>query len=447
MNQKLSWQNVAGMGFMVFAMFLGAGNLIFPPMVGQLAGTDMWYAAAGFLATGVGLPLLGIVAISRVGGGFNEISGEMPKALIVLLGTCIYLIIGPLYAVPRTALVSFEVGLLPFMPDAGELSQLVFSVVFFGISWYLCINPGTLLESVGKLITPALIVLLIILGLSPIIEPLGTPGSATGAYTDTPFIKGFLEGYMTMDALAALMFGIVIITNLKSHGIEDKASLCRYSIITGFIAAIGLGLVYVSLFYLGATSREVAPNPENGGQILTLYVQELFGTAGTILLAAVVTLACLTTAIGCITAASEYFDQMLEKISYRAIVTVISVVCVCFANMDLNEIIALFQPVLLLLYPISIALICLGLIRDWLPNPLLSYRWTLAVALLMSLVDILQSYDIAALEPVMQPLSMIPGFDDHMLWFLPSVAVLAGTILFGLIFPSAPDQQVPEDTI
>ena len=447
MNQKLSWQNVAGMGFMVFAMFLGAGNLIFPPMVGQLAGTDMWYAAAGFLITGVGLPLLGIVAISRVGGGFNEISGEMPKALIVLLGTCIYLIIGPLYAVPRTALVSFEVGLLPFMPDAGELSQLVFSVVFFGISWYLCINPGTLLESVGKLITPALIVLLIILGLSPIIEPLGTPGSATGAYTDTPFIKGFLEGYMTMDALAALMFGIVIITNLKSHGIKDKASLCHYSIVTGFIAAIGLGLVYVSLFYLGATSRVVAPDPENGGQILTLYVQELFGTAGTILLAAVVTLACLTTAIGCITAAGEYFDEMLEKISYRAIVTVISVVCVCFANMDLNEIIALFQPVLLLLYPISIALICLGLIRDWLPNPLLSYRLTLAVAFLMSLVDILRSYEIAGLDPVMQLLSIIPGFDDHMLWFLPSVAVLAGTILLGLIFPSAPDQQVPEDTI
>ena len=447
MKQKLSWQNIIGMGFMVFAMFLGAGNLIFPPMVGQLAGTDLWYAAAGFLATGVGLPLLGIVAISRVGGGFNEISGEMPKALIVLLGTCIYLIIGPLYAVPRTALVSFEVGLLPFMPEAGELSQLVFSIIFFGISWYLCINPGKLLESVGKLITPALIILLIILGLSPIIEPLGTPGSATGVYTDAPFIKGFLDGYMTMDALGALMFGIVIITNLKSHGIEDKASLCRYSIITGFIAAIGLALVYVSLFYLGATSREVAPDPENGGQILTLYVQELFGTAGTILLAAVVTLACVTTAIGCITAASEYFDEMLEKVSYRTIVTVISLVCVCFANMDLNEIIALFLPVLLLLYPISIALILLGLIRDWLPNPLMSYRWTMSVAFLMSVVDILHAHDVAWLEPVTQLLSVIPGFDDHMLWVLPSVAVLVATILLGLILPSSPDRQTPEDTV
>ncbi len=447
MKQKLSWQNTVGMGFMVFAMFLGAGNLIFPPMVGQLAGTNMWYAAVGFLVTGVGLPLLGIVAISRAGGGFNEISGELPRPLIILLGTFIYLIIGPLYAVPRTALVSFEVGLLPFLPEAGALSQLGFSVVFFGLSWYLCIRPGTLLESVGELITPALIALLIVLGLAPVFMPLGEPGNATGAYTEVPFIRGFLEGYMTMDTLAALMFGIVIITNLKSHGITDKASLCHYSIITGFIAAIGLALVYLSLFYLGATSRDVAPAPENGGQILTQYVQALFGTAGTALLAVVVTLACLTTAIGCITAASEYFDGMLTKVSYRTIVTVISLVCVCFANMDLNEIIALFLPVLLILYPLSIALIFLGLIRDWLPNPVLSYRWTLATALLMSVADVLRANEAAWLEPFLQPLSLIPGYDDHMLWFLPSLVVFTGTVLLGLVRPQSSGRQRPEDSV
>lgn len=264
------------MGFMVFAMFLGAGNMIFPPMVGQLAGDQVWYAAGGFLLTGVGLPLLGIVTISRVGGGFNKISGEMPKPLIIALGSCIYLIIGPLYAVPRTALVSYEIGIIPFLPESTELTQFISSLVFFGISWYLSINPGKLLESVGQLITPALIILLVILGLSPIISPLGNLGEAMDIYTETPFIHGFLEGYMTMDALAALMFGIVIITNLKSHGIKEKSSLFYYSITTGIIAAIGLALVYVSLFYLGATSRDVAPNPDNGGQILTIYAETLF---------------------------------------------------------------------------------------------------------------------------------------------------------------------------
>ncbi|WBA86760.1 branched-chain amino acid transport system II carrier protein [Endozoicomonas sp. GU-1] len=443
MKQKLSLQNIVGMGFMVFAMFLGAGNLIFPPMVGQLAGQDMWYAAAGFLLTGVGLPLLGIVAIARVGGGFNEISGEMPRALIIALGSCIYLIIGPLYAVPRTALVSFEVGITPFLAEPGKLSQLIFSLIFFSISWYLSIRPGKLLESVGELITPALIALLVILGLSPIFSPLGIPGQAMGTYTESPVIKGFLEGYMTMDALAALMFGIVIITNLKSHGIEDKSSLFRYSIITGIIAAAGLALVYLSLFYLGATSREIAPEPDNGGQILTLYAETLFGTTGIALLAAVVTLACLTTAIGCITAASEYFDEMFDRVSYRTIVTIISIVCVFFANMELNEIIDLFIPVLLILYPISITLIFLGLIRDWLPGPVLTYRATLAVIFIFSIIDVLRIKDFAMLQAALQPFSMIPGYEAHMVWLLPSLAVLIITVLIGLIIRPASNCQTP----
>ncbi|MFK0573854.1 branched-chain amino acid transport system II carrier protein [Endozoicomonas sp.] len=443
MKQRLSLPNIIGMGFMAFAMFLGAGNLIFPPMVGQLAGEDMWYAAAGFLITGVGLPLLGIISISRVGGGFNEISQEMPRGLIVALGTCIYLIIGPFYAVPRTALVSYEIGLSPFLPEHSALSQLIFSLIFFSISWYLSIRPGKLLESVGKLITPALIVLLVILGLSPIISPLGIPGSAMGTYTEAPFIKGFLEGYMTMDALAALMFGVVIITNLKSHGIKDKASLFHYSITTGIIAAIGLTLVYLSLFYLGATSRDVAPAPGNGGQILTIYAETLFGTTGIALLAAVVTLACLTTAIGCITAASEYFDEMFEQISYRNIVTVISIICVFFANMGLNEIIDLFIPVLLILYPISIALIFLGLIRDWLPNPVLTYRTTLTITFFLSIIDVLRIKDYAGLLPFLQPFSLIPGYENHMLWLLPSVAVLSITIMLGFIIRPASNCQLP----
>ncbi|WP_257266766.1 branched-chain amino acid transport system II carrier protein [Endozoicomonas sp. ONNA2] len=433
MKQKLSLQNIVGMGFMVFALFLGAGNLIFPPMVGQLAGQDMWYAAAGFLLTGVGLPLLGIVAIARVGGGFNEISGEMPKALIITLGSCIYLIIGPFYAVPRTALVSYEVGITPFLAEPGKLSQLIFSLLFFSISWYLSIRPGKLLESVGKLITPALIILLVILGLAPIFSPLGVPGEAMGTYTESPAIKGFLEGYMTMDALAALMFGIVIITNLKSHGIKDKSSLFHYSIITGIIAAVGLALVYLSLFYLGATSREVAPDSDNGGQILTLYVETLFGTTGIALLAAVVTLACLTTAIGCITAASEYFDEMFDKISYQTIVTIITIVCIFFANMELNEIIDLFIPALLILYPISITLIFLGLIRDWLPSPVLTYRATLATAFALSIADVLRIKNYAVLQPFLQPLSIIPGYADHMVWLLPSLAVFIMTILLAAL--------------
>ena len=431
MNQKLTVQNTVGMGFMMFAMFLGAGNLIFPPMVGQLAGQEMWPAALGFLLTGVGLPLLGIVAIARVGGGFNEISKEIPKAFVVTLGVSIYLIIGPLYAVPRTALVAYEVGFVPSLNVSGKLVQFIFSSFFFGISWYLSISPGNLLESVGKLITPALVVLLVVLGLSPVFNPLGTPGDAVNVYAQTPFIKGFLEGYLTMDALAALMFGIIIITNLKSHGIKDKSSLFKYSVITGFIAAFGLGLVYLSLFYLGATSRDLLPNPSNGGQILTTYVETLFGTTGTFLLAGIVTLACLTTSVGCITATSKYFDGLLTKVSYRTIVTVVSLVCVMFANMGLNEIIEFFLPVLLVLYPISISLIFLSLIRDWLPNTQLTYRVTLTVTFLLSLVDLFRTEDFLVLGVFGDVFKMVPGYENHMAWLLPSLVTLLLTMIVG----------------
>ncbi|MGB1272418.1 MAG: branched-chain amino acid transport system II carrier protein, partial [Endozoicomonas sp.] len=371
--------------------------------------------------------------IARVGGGFNEITRELPRILIIAIGSCIYLIIGPLYAVPRTAMVAYEVGIAPFLEAPGDWQRLLFSLTFFVIAWYLSIRPGKLLESVGKLITPALIILLVILGVSPILAPQGTPGEAMAGYQNAPVITGFLEGYMTMDALAALMFGVVIITNLRSHGIHDPSRLCYYSITTGVIAASGLALVYLSLFYLGATSSAVAPDPANGGQILTLYVDALFGTAGKSLLAGVVTLACLTTAIGCITAASEYFDEMIPNLRYTTIVTLVSIVCVFFANLGLNQIIALFIPALLILYPVCIVLIFLGLFREWIPNPNLTYRTTLLTTGFMSLIDALKTQGFPGLTEFLAPFSLLPGYDAHLSWLLPAGAALLLTGLLGLV--------------
>lgn len=426
---------------MVFAMFLGAGNLIFPPLAGQLAGTSVWQAAAGFLVTGVGLPLLGVVVIARVGGGFNEITRELPKWLIILMGSFIFLVIGPLYAVPRTAMVAYEVGIVPFLNSPDALSRLIFSLVFFIICGYLCLNPGRLLESVGKLITPALIALLIILGLSPVLMPQGTPSEATGNYAANPFLTGFFEGYMTMDAMAALMFGIVIVTNLRSHGISSTQALFRHSVVTGFIAAIGLALVYVSLFYLGATSREIAPNPDNGGQILSLYVDVLYGSLGKILLAAVVALACLTTAIGCITAAAEYFDDVFKPLSYRPLVIAITACCIAFANLGLNQIIELFIPVLLILYPVCIVLILLGVVRDLFANPTLVYRYTLSTALIFSIVDAIKEIHHPLVMMLTSPFQRLPGYESSLSWVLPCIICVLLTGVLGRIMPQEPLQE------
>ncbi|MGI9274246.1 MAG: branched-chain amino acid transport system II carrier protein [Endozoicomonas sp.] len=434
MKQRLSLQNIIGMGFMVFAMFLGAGNLIFPPLAGMMAGTDVWLAAAGFLLTGVGLPLLGVVVISQVGGGFNEITRELPMGLVIFMGSSIFLIIGPLYAVPRTGMVAYEIGIIPFLDQAGAISRFVFSLLFFGASWYLSLRPGKLLESVGKIITPALIALLVVLGIAPILLPLGEVGAPVGAYQDNAFITGFLEGYMTMDALAALMFGVVIITNLRSHGITSTRALFRHSVVTGCIAATGLALVYLSLFYLGATSGSIVSNPENGGQILAAYVETLFGTFGSLLLAAVVTLACLTTAIGCITAAGEYFSSLSRKLNYQVLVSLISITCMFFANLGLNQIIELFIPVLLILYPVCIVLILLGLARRLFPNPTLVYRSTLAVALLLSAVDAIKSIDHPVIMSITSPFSILPGYQHNISWLAPTLACAVITTLAGKLF-------------
>ena len=426
---------------MVFAMFLGAGNLIFPPMVGQLAGTSFWQAAAGFLITGVGLPLLGLVVIARVGGGFNEITRELPKWLIILMGSFVFLVIGPLYAVPRTAMVAYEVAIVPFLNTPDALSRLAFSLTFFTVCGYLCLNPGQLLESVGKLITPALIALLAVLGLSPVIMPQGTPVEATGNYAVSPFLTGFLEGYMTMDALAALMFGVVIITNLRSHGITSPQALFRYSVVTSFIAATGLVLVYVSLFYLGATSRDIAPNPDNGCQILSLYVNALYSAPGKSLLAGVVALACLTTAVGCITAAAEYFDDLFKPFSYRPLVVAITICCIAFANLGLNQIIKLFIPVLLILYPVCIVLILLGLLRDLFANPVLVYRSTLSIALIFSIVDAIKGIQHPVILMLTSLFQVLPGYEANLCWVLPCTLCVLLTGVLGKIMPQGSIQE------
>ncbi|PJE80201.1 Branched-chain amino acid transport system 2 carrier protein [invertebrate metagenome] len=434
MKQQLSISNTIGLGFMLFAMFLGAGNMIFPPMVGFLSGTNLWPAAVGFLITAVGLPLLGIIATAQVGGGFNDLARELPKSLIILAGSCVFLIIGPLYAVPRTALVSFEMGIQPFIGAKHHDSiQLIFSLVFFAITAYLCLRPGRLLDSIGKIITPALIILLGILGLSPLFQPSRISGTPVdGIFSLSPLAGGFLEGYMTMDALAAIMFGIVMITNLRSHGIHEQKSQIHYCIITGFIAALSLSLVYLSLLYLGASSTDLLPHSvNNGSQILSFYVDHLYGFSGSILLSIIVILACLTTAIGCITAACEYFDNLLP-IRYSRLVFLCIITCVLLANLQLNRIIDLFIPVLQVLYPPCIVLIFLGLIRHYLINPTLVYRSTLGVTLLISVSDTLYQSGYSPVANTLSFLTLLPGSNVQMGWILPAAASMALTVITGL---------------
>ena len=417
----LKTKDIIALGFMTFALFLGAGNIIFPPVVGMAAGGNLLGASAGFLLTGVGLPLLGVVALARVGGGLATLTAPIGRIAGTAMGIAIYLTIGPLFATPRTATVSFEMGLAPFVGNT-PLNLLVFTITYFALVMLLSLFPGKLMDNIGKLITPVLIVALIILGGAAIFAPVGGYSTATADYSTqlAAFSQGFLQGYQTMDALASLVFGIVIVQGIKAAGVTERRLHTRYAIYAGLIAATGLGLVYISLLYLGATSASLADNATTGVQILTAYVQHTFGPAGMWLLAAVILLACLTTGVGLVSACSSFFSQ-LTGISYRGVVVAMCIFSAAVANQGLAQLIAVAVPVLVGIYPVAIALIALSLLHRW-NQPSRVYIPVLLVALLFGLFDAAKALEWTALVP--DWLDKLPGAALGMGWVTPVIAML-----------------------
>ena len=419
----LKTRDIIALGFMTFALFLGAGNIIFPPSVGLAAGEFQWSAAIGFLLTGVGLPLLGVVALARVGGGLDTLTSPIGKLAGTLMGLSIYLTIGPFFATPRTATVSFEVGMAPFTGNS-PTALLLFTIGYFALVMLLSLFPGKLMDNIGKIITPALIVVLAVLGIAAFMLPAGstvaTP-AAEYASSGQALAQGFLQGYQTMDALASLVFGIIIVAAIKAAGVTDTRLHTRYTIMAGLIAATGLGLVYLSLVYLGGMSGTVVEAGASGVNILNTYVNNTFGTAGTFLLAAVILLACLTTGVGLVSACSAYFSELLG-VKYRTVVVVMSVFSAAVANQGLAQLIAVAVPVLVCIYPVAMALIALGLLSKRFKNPSLVFVPVMATALVFGIVDAIKAAGFASAVPAF--FDQLPGSALGMGWVLPVVVVL-----------------------
>ncbi len=417
---RLKGFDLLALGFMAFALFLGAGNIIFPPSAGMAAGEFIWRAALGFLLTGVGLPLLTVVALARVGGGMDRLTAPLGKFAGTVLAVAVYLAIGPLFATPRTAVVSFEMGIAPFSGNSG-MPLFIYTLVFFATMLFLVLNPGQLVNRIGKFITPVLLAALLVLGGAAIFAPAGEVGAVNESYRGAPLIKGFLEGYLTMDTLGALVFGIVIATAIRDRGVTEPALVTRYSMIAGVIAAIGLSLVYLALFYLGATSQGIAGGAENGVQILTTYVQHTFGTPGSLLLAVVITLACLTTAVGLTTACGEFFSALLP-VSYRSVVIVFALFSLLVANQGLTQLISVSVPVLVGLYPLAIVLVALSLLdRFWLSSSRV-FVPVMAVTLVFGVVDGLAAAGLGSWVPAL--FTQLPLADQSMGWLVPVLVML-----------------------
>ncbi|MGI2257903.1 branched-chain amino acid transport system II carrier protein [Shewanella sp. GXUN23E] len=417
-NKQMTVGDTVGLGFMTFAFFLGAGNLIFPPFAGHLAGDNTLPAMIGFLLTAVGMPLIGLIAVAKSNG---KVMNMLPAAAATALAVSIYLIIGPIIAAPRTGLVAFEIGALPFLSDSADVgtSQLIYTLCFFMITLVLSAFPGKLLDSVGKVLTPVLIFLLVGLAVSVFVLPGAEPGLPQGEYASSPLTKGVLEGYNTMDTLASLIFGMLIIDILRKKGVTDPAKQTKYLVRAALIAASGLAFVYLSLFYLGTTAGDLAKGATTGGQLLTQYVTYHFGSTGIILLAGVVTLACLTTAVGLVSACSEYFNELLPKISYRAWVLLMCAGCMAMANLGLKELINFSIPVLVTVYPVAIALVLVTFLTNKYTRPAFSHRLVLGVALVFGLFDGLK---VAGVDTGF--LSFMPLYAEGMAWLLPTVIAM-----------------------
>lgn len=432
MKNSLSSSDILALGFMTFAFFLGAGNIIFPPLAGAMAGEHLTLATLGFLATAVGLPLLALIAVAKAGGGIVDMAKYLPSKVTTLLALAVFIVIGPSFATPRAALVAYEISINPFLDNAGATSLAVFSVLFFLLVGYLSLSTGKLLDMIGKVITPLLIVLLAILSVSVFINPLADLGSATQGYIDSPFTNGFLEGYNTMDTLGSLVFGVLIINVIKSKGIEDKKAQYKYLTIAGAIAATGLTFVYVSLFYLGGTSHSIASNVSNGGEIIALYVQELFNTPGLVLLSFVVGLACLTTAVGLVCAMSDFLTRLKPTWNRKWLVIANCGLCALVTNVGLSELISLSVPVLFVIYPVAIALVALTLLKDFINNKKLSYRFVMSISLFFGLLDGLKASGVD-----MHRFSFLPLFEQGMAWVLPTLGAL---IIAVFVFKESPEE-------
>ena len=429
---KLSRKNLILVSLMLFSMFFGAGNLIFPPALGQMSGTNLLLSLSGFLASAVGLPILAVAVVAKA-DGLQNLAGRVNKPFALIFTLLIYLSIGPFLGIPRAASLSFETSIAPFLKTSavgGALPLFIYTLCFFGLAFWLSMSPNKLIDRFGKVLTPSILILIFIIFIGSLVNPIGSFSAPIGDYANFPVLKGFLDGYMTMDAIAALNFGIVVALVLKKQGITDKKALSSYTIKAGLIAGLVLTLIYLVLSCLGAAAQTRFGATENGAQTLTKVVSYLFDTNGLIILGLVFGLACLTTCVGLITSCSEYFSRIIPKVSYKIWVTTITLSSMLFANVGLTNILKISVPVLTAIYPMAIVLIVLAFVNNLFKGYNSVYSFSMLFTAFFSIADSLNQIGLK-----IPFLSFMPLSKQGLVWVVPS---LVGALL-GLLFSIVKD--------
>ncbi|MDK7935519.1 branched-chain amino acid transport system II carrier protein [Lactobacillus crispatus] len=381
---------------LIFGMLFGAGNLIFPVHLGQLAGSNWLIASSGFLLSGVLLPLMALLAISITkSNGIYDLALPNGRYYALIFLILVHATLGPLFATPRTATVPYEIGIAPYLSKStNTLGLLIYSAIFFSLVYLFSNHEGKITTLIGKVLNPLfLLLLLFLIFLLAFINPLGSRNTAaiTASYARHAFSNGFLQGYNTMDGLAALAFGITIITAIRELGIKKTRQISLATAKSGFLGIAGVAIIYLALIWLGATSLHQFKLAANGGITLAQISHHYLGTAGDAILATLATITCMTSAMGLVIAFSQDFHRRFPKISYRTFLRINCGLSFLFANLGLNQIIAWSTPILMFLYPLAITLIILGLLSPLFKNDRLVYRITTELTLIPAFFDMLNA--------------------------------------------------------
>ena len=445
MKRNLTIKETITITSMLFGMFFGAGNLIFPAKLGIDAGSSIWSAFLGVFVTAVGIPMLAVVALGLSRSeGVVELSGRVSKKYSLFFCTLLYLTIGPLFAIPRCASTAFSVGAVNLLPQGNEgLYLAVFSLVFFAVVLLFSLKPGGIMTWIGKWLNPVFLVFLAVLVAAALWKPVtGVSAVAPAAGYETAggaFFRGFLEGYNTLDALAGLAFGIVVIDVVRAHGVTQPERVAANTAKAGIFSCLFMGLIYLFITLVCTQSAPICTGSSNGGQVLGIIANHYFSAAGAVLMTLIVTFACLKTAIGLVTSCSKAFVDMFPKgPGYSVWAVIFSLVSFGIANFGLSSIVAWCVPVLMFLYPLAITLVLLALFGKCFGNSRTVYLWTTAFTLVAALFDMIGT--ISGMLPGNALLSGLTGFAETVLplyslglgWVCPAaIGFLLGLILSG----------------
>ncbi len=432
-----STKDMLVLGMMVFALFLGAGNIIFPPMAGYHSGTDWFSASLGFIVTGVVLPFLTLITVAVKGRG-ERLSVDLPRWVSMTFWVALYLILGSTFAMPRVTNTAYELGFLPLgFVEKSTASHLIFAFVFNFVSMFLMLKQGTMISAIGKFMTPALLFLLVAVGIAVVRTPLSPINEPINQYVDFAFFSGIVDGYQTMDVLSAMAFGGIVARALASRGVTSPQDVVVITIKAGLIAVGLLAALYICLFYLGATSDAVSQTATNGGQIFSRYVDALYGALGTWLMCGIVLLASMTTFVGVTSACADFFATFNPRLDYRFWVVVSTLLTTIVSTFGLDTLLRVTIPVLLLIYPTTVALVFLQFARRKMRNPRFTYGFTVAVLVVMSAFDTLNNIGLLS-ENVLAVLHRMPLFKEGIGWLLPGVIAFIISFVAGNMRPAKP---------